>query len=111
MDGDLEPLYSPESWLDSAKSSDKSPVGPVLSSLGRPMLSMASNSTSMSNSVKDMRSPTGGGSGMAGCKSGSGRDSGTGAINQSSQSVWSVNVPDEGSPSRTIKSESNKMIK
>ena len=50
------------------------------------------------------------------CKTGFGRESGRGAIIKQSfakcpSSVLSVNVLDEGSPSKRIKSESNKMIK
>ena len=101
--GDLAPLYSPDSSLDSANNSVKSPPSTLPKVSEIPASSMASNSTSMSNSVKDIRSPTGGGSGMAGCSSGSGRVSGTGAISQSSVTVWSGKVP-EASPSRIIKS-------
>lgn len=100
-----EPLYSPESSFEPVSSSVKSPPGLVVfNGLGRRMLLIASKSMSMSNSVKDIRSPTGGGSGIAGCRSGSGRDSGTGAISQSSVAACCGNGLNDPSPSRTIKS-------
>lgn len=100
-----EPLYSPESSFEPVSTSVKSPPGLVVFiGLGRPMLLIASKSMSMSNSVKDIRSPTGGGSGIAGCRSGSGSDSGTGAISQSSVAVCCGNGLNDPSPSRTIKS-------